>query len=179
MGAGMKITTIEYRCIPDWPGYLIGSDGSVWSCKIRGGNNHSSDRMGLFWRELSQSTNSGGYPCVGLSGGGKRLRIPVCYLVLLAFVGARPDGMEVCHYPDADRRNSCIENLRWDTPAENAKDRWRDRIASPVRQCRRCRLVKPVCEMSLNKQRPDGLSSYCRKCNSQSSMASQRKAASK
>lgn len=43
-------------------------------------------------------------------------------LVLDAFVGERPSGMEGCH-DDDNPRNNCLKNLRWDTPAGNQQDR--------------------------------------------------------
>lgn len=42
-------------------------------------------------------------------------------LVLNAFVGARPDGMEGCHN-DGDPTNNHLSNLRWDTQSENQRD---------------------------------------------------------
>ncbi len=44
-------------------------------------------------------------------------------LVLLAFVGECPDGMECCHFPDRDPTNNRLDNLRWGTAADNAGDR--------------------------------------------------------
>lgn len=42
-------------------------------------------------------------------------------LVLEAFVGPRPNGMECCHR-DGDRGNAALSNLRWDTRSANTKD---------------------------------------------------------
>src|SRR3546814_16009402 len=39
-----------------------------------------------------------------------------------AFVGPRPDGMEVAHN-DGDPLNNRLENLRYATPAENTDDK--------------------------------------------------------
>ncbi|MCL2874700.1 MAG: NUMOD4 motif-containing HNH endonuclease [Betaproteobacteria bacterium] len=46
----------------------------------------------------------------------------VHHLVLEAFVGARPDGMECCH-GDGNPINNKVENLRWDTSAANNADK--------------------------------------------------------
>jgi len=46
----------------------------------------------------------------------------VHYLVLLAFVGPRPDGMDCCHN-DGNPLNNRLENLRYDTRSGNFKDK--------------------------------------------------------
>jgi len=43
------------------------------------------------------------------------------YLVLTAFVGLRPEGMEVCHC-NGNNRDNRVSNLRWDTPKGNHSD---------------------------------------------------------
>lgn len=43
-------------------------------------------------------------------------------LVLTAFVGPNPLGMECCHN-DGNARNNRLDNLRWDTPSSNQHDR--------------------------------------------------------
>lgn len=43
-------------------------------------------------------------------------------LVMAAFVGECPEGMEVCHN-DSNRLNNSLENLRYDTRRANAADR--------------------------------------------------------
>lgn len=45
----------------------------------------------------------------------------VHHLVLLAFVGPRPDGMEGCHWDD-NPANNHLANLRWDTRSANVRD---------------------------------------------------------
>jgi hypothetical protein len=44
------------------------------------------------------------------------------HLVLEAFVGPRPDGMQCCH-GDGNRQNNSPGNLRWDTPLANSRDK--------------------------------------------------------
>lgn len=90
-----------------YPGYRVGGDGSVWSC-----------RSGV-WRRLAISVDKWGYCFIHL---GKRNRnIPVHHLVLFAFVGTCPDGMECCHN-DGDPSNNVPSNLRWDTHRSNMID---------------------------------------------------------
>jgi hypothetical protein len=49
-------------------------------------------------------------------------RFFVHHLVLLAFVGPRPSGMECCH-GDGNNGNNKLSNLRWDTHASNEADK--------------------------------------------------------
>src|SRR5574337_608967 len=64
-----------------------------------------------------------GYLTVMLSKHGTTKGFYVHSLVLEAFVGPRPDGMEACHYPDSNRDNCALSNLRWDTRKNNHKDK--------------------------------------------------------
>ena len=67
---------------------------------------------------------------------------PVHRLVALTFLGPPPVGCVVCH-KDGDPTNNAIENLRYDTRAENIKDvirqggRWRKLTAKDVLQIRK------------------------------------------
>jgi hypothetical protein len=49
----------------------------------------------------------------------------VHHLVLEAFVGPRPKGMECCHWDD-DATNNRLSNLRWGTRLDNMQDRIRN-----------------------------------------------------
>lgn len=53
---------------------------------------------------------------------GKRHCFYVHYLVLLTFVGPRPEGMDCCHN-DGNPLNNHVENLRYDTRSGNFKDK--------------------------------------------------------
>lgn len=60
-----------------------------------------------------------GHYRVNLSVGNKKRKFGVHRLVLEAFVGPCPDGMEACHFPDRDPANNALSNLRWDTHQAN------------------------------------------------------------
>lgn len=62
-----------------------------------------------------------GYPHVGLHKEGKQKTRLVHHLVLEAFVGPRPHGMDACHN-DGNSKNACAANLRWDTHKANMED---------------------------------------------------------
>lgn len=62
-----------------------------------------------------------GHHQVDLRAGGVRRLASVHQLVLEAFVGPRPSGMEACHN-SGDALDNRASNLRWDTHAENMRD---------------------------------------------------------
>jgi len=64
------------------------------------------------------------YPGVTLSLSGKKKILTVHRLVLEAFVGPRPPGMQ-CRHLNGDRTDSRLLNLAWGTARENAADRIR------------------------------------------------------
>jgi hypothetical protein len=55
--------------------------------------------------------------------GGKQAQRYVHRLVLEAFVGPCPEGMQARHYPDPDPTNNRLANLSWDTPSQDNYDR--------------------------------------------------------
>lgn len=70
---------------------------------------------------LSTHAHEGGYPRVGLRGGGRSRLVYVHRAVLEAFVGPAPEGLLCCH-GDGDPTNNALSNLRWDTQAANVAD---------------------------------------------------------
>ena len=64
-----------------------------------------------------------GYLTVGLCKLGKSKTSYVHYLVLLAFIGPCPGGMQACHFPDKNPSNNHLTNLRWDTVVNNHADK--------------------------------------------------------
>lgn len=75
-------------------------------------------------RILKACIDRKGYAQVNLSGGDRSLApVPRVHgLVLLAFVGVRPDGME-CRHVDGDSMNNRLSNLAYGTHSENELDR--------------------------------------------------------
>lgn len=63
-----------------------------------------------------------GYHRAALSRANSSKKIFVHRLVLSAFVGPCPEGMEACHN-DGNRQNNAVSNLRWDTAKANSADR--------------------------------------------------------
>jgi hypothetical protein len=66
-------------------------------------------------------THKDGYSEIDLYKGGVRRTFLVHGLMMIAFVGPRPEGMQVLHI-DSDPTNNTVDNLRWGTPKENVRD---------------------------------------------------------
>lgn len=111
---------VEYREIVGFPGYRVGSDGSVWSCKERGPLGTLGDK----WRRLKEKPygQRGQYLRVQLSRENRLYYWSVHVLVLTVFVGPRPEGMQGCHR-DGNPHNNALSNLRWGTRSENECDK--------------------------------------------------------
>lgn len=118
---------VEYRDVPGFPGYRVGDDGSVWSCwrhhpvpGVRGG---SVVRPDGDWRRMAPGRSHRGHLRVVLHRNGKSYNRSVHRLVLEAFVGPCPRGMQCRHFPDRNPENNALANLRWGTHMENTLDR--------------------------------------------------------
>ena len=113
-----------YKLIDGFSAYRVGDDGSVWSRWLRVGlGNGGGTRMvlGDEWFRMETKLSSK-YPKVGLRHGGKVKWFSVHTLVLTAFVGPRPEGME-CAHKDGNKMNCRADNLEWKTHVANEKDK--------------------------------------------------------
>src|SRR5262249_51860665 len=85
------------------PGHAVRADGTVlyWSERWRK------------WKPLKPKVGPSGHVRVRIRVGSRVRELGVARLVLRAFVGPRPPGMEPFHYPDEAPQNCRLENLRW------------------------------------------------------------------
>jgi hypothetical protein len=123
----------------------MGNVRAIWY-RTRGGNRWAYDPP----RTLSPSPNKVGYrnlTSLVYADGSSRIK-GIHVLVLEAFVGPRPDGMQAAH-ENGKAGDDRLENLSWKTPLENAADKIRHGTV-PLRetrrgffQCRKCLHWKP------------------------------------
>lgn len=74
---------------------------------------------------LARRPGAHGYTIVSITRPQRRTRTHQIHtLVLEAFIGPCPEGMEACH-EDGDRANAALTNLRWDTCKANHADKLR------------------------------------------------------
>jgi len=109
-----------FRVIPGYPRYAIDKNGTILSICSRNGK--GKDRSWDKATRVRLQKDKAGYHIVSLCRDGQQLTTKVHHVVLLTFVGARPDGME-CRHLDGNRVNNHVLNLAWGTPTENSNDR--------------------------------------------------------
>lgn len=127
-----------YIEVDGFPGYWVGSDGSLWSQRRPDG------RPGLVddWRRVRGCVTAHGYVQISLQRDGRACRVQLHRLVLEAFHGPCPGGMQACHNNGVKTDNRA-ENLRWDTPSANQYDRERHwGAANPGVRRRRAKLTR-------------------------------------
>lgn len=100
--------------IPGFPDYVVTDQGDVWSCR---------QSKGKEWRRLRFYVHKGYRHVTLYAPGSRELRTrSVAQLVLLAFVGPKPEGYESCHFPNSDPSDNRLCNLRWASRTENLRD---------------------------------------------------------
>lgn len=112
---------MKYATIERFPGYRFCDNGTVESCWTKQGTGRW--RLGNEWTPKA-ATVSKKYLVVGLRDWHGVVRQYMLHRVILeAFVGPCPEGMEGCHYPDPNPHNCNLSNLRWDSQLANTADR--------------------------------------------------------
>ncbi len=119
-------TTITYKPILGFEDYRAGEDGSIWSKKKRTLPGEVRDGE---WRRLKPIADACGYFRITLSNGGRSATFLIHQLILVAFVGPCPEGQECCHENGIHTDNR-IDNLRWDSHANNMADKTRHEMSA-------------------------------------------------
>ncbi len=110
-----KIPGIEFKLIENYNGdYAIGNEGSIYSSK----------KM-CKWVKLSVEIDTFGHQRIQLCKNGIIKHHFIHILVLEAFIGPCPPGMESCHGSNGKYDNS-VSNLYWGTHSTNMQDKHRD-----------------------------------------------------
>jgi hypothetical protein len=105
------------KAIPGYEGYFAESDGTIWS--MRPYKRSKCPRTEAY--KMTPVAQGRGYRAVSVRKDGKDVLVKVGKLVLLAFVGERPKGMEVCHGKFGKTIDQ-LDNLRYGTHASNVED---------------------------------------------------------
>jgi hypothetical protein len=111
-----------------------------------------------------------GYLRVTLCRPATKKAVLVHHLVLIAFVGPRPEGFDGCHN-DGNPANNCLDNLRWDTPSGNMRDKRKHGTDHNLRKTH-CPKGHPYAGANLGR---DSRGRVCRKCRSEKEGARQKR----
>ena len=103
----------QWKTIPEYPDYEISNYGRVKSHKFHNGTNE---------RILKGGTAGTGYHHVCLTNHYGQTCKNVHKLVIEAFLGPCPEGLEAIH-SDSNKLNNHIDNLRYGTRFEKARYR--------------------------------------------------------
>ncbi len=101
-----SIASVEYRIVPEFHGYYVGNDGSVWTCKKNG------------HRRMCCPKSHNGYEFVRLFRDGSYFPKRVNRLIYECFVADIPDGMQINHI-DCNKLNNRLDNLECITAERN------------------------------------------------------------
>lgn len=118
--------TEQWKAVPGYEGwYEVSDHGRVRSLDRWV---HQTNQSGPYRRRLKgqmlRPCPKSYYPNVLIRGAGKKPRsMRLHVLVLLAFVGPRPEWAVEIRHLDGDPRNNHLENLKYGTQSENALDR--------------------------------------------------------
>lgn len=103
----------EWRDAPSYPGYQASRSGLVRSV-----DRVLSDGRTAGGMVLKASPDRDGYLRVTVSG----RKVPVHYIVMDAWIGPCPEGMERLH-GNSDNQDNRVTNLRFGTHLENEQDK--------------------------------------------------------
>ena len=113
----MDDVTERWLPAPEWEGlYEVSDRGRTRSLPRKTASGRRGGRL------LTPDKRPDGHLKVSLSDCGRRRKVYVHQLVMLAFVGPYPPGMEIRHL-NGDPEDNRLENLAYGTKAENAADR--------------------------------------------------------
>lgn len=111
----------QWKPINGWEGFYEVSDHGRVRSVDRVIPHARSGQLRLRGKIIVQGTDEGGHMFARLCRNGTAKQMYVHRLVLEAFVGPCPDGMEGLHWDD-DQKNNHVSNLRWGTRSDNLRD---------------------------------------------------------
>lgn len=118
-------TCLKWSDVAGFPGYRVSADGEVQTQRGFSGRGYGRAPEVVMtgrWRSLKCDIDERGRKRVTLSKNNLTKRVLVSRLVLECFAGPCPAGMVCCHN-NGDCTDNRIDNLRWDTQANNLKDK--------------------------------------------------------
>jgi hypothetical protein len=126
---GLALIKERWIPVPDWDDFYEVSDQGRVRSLDRVVVDRNGRRMAYAGRLIAPRLNrKTGYTAVVLARPGVRLTRAIHVLVASAWLGPRPDGMEVRHGENGKLDNS-LANLCYGTPKQNGEDKVRDGVS--------------------------------------------------
>jgi len=107
--------------VPGWESFYEVSDAGFVRSIGRFVNARGGKKAFRKGRVLSFVEKENGYLCITLCHEKRRPQISIHRLVARAFLGECPLGLHVLHN-DGNKKNNCVDNLRYGTAADNHAD---------------------------------------------------------
>lgn len=140
-----------WKPVVGFEGYEVSTLGRVRSFRNRHGRRAEP-------RLLKPGAMSKGYLLVVLRDGENSHSRCVHRLVLEAFIGPRPPGVEARHVNDRDPNNNCLSNLVWGTSKQNEDDKIRHGTSQHGERNHRAKLTNlQAQEIRVSQERGDDL----------------------
>ena len=130
----------EYRVIPGFPDYQISNLGNVKSFKRKTP------------KVMRPQKWCNGYRMIALRRGDKYHFRLVHVLVMLAFVGTKPDGLCIRHL-DGNPSNNQLTNLTYGTMSENQQDRIAHGTYGMKLTVRKVRIIRGLAKCGFTQKR--------------------------
>lgn len=112
----------EWRPVVGYEGlYVVSNLGKVMSLSRRVANNWPGSTRVIKGKTLKPTKFQNGYYFVSLGKEGVLTKRTVHSVVAEAFIGPRPERMDICHN-NGDRSDNRLSNLRYDTRKGNFED---------------------------------------------------------
>lgn len=166
-------STERWLPVPGWEGWYEVSDHGRVRSLDREVPHARYGVMRLRGRTLTPTANTNGRMQIALCREKRRgtRQVQVHRLVLEAFVGPCPTGMQACHWDD-DPSNNHLSNLRWDTPSNNMHDRVRNGRHQMARKTH-CKRGHPLEGANLRPETSKDGRRGCRACRFEQAQARQ------
>lgn len=110
----------EWRDVVGFDDYEVSNLGRVRSWRRRSWN---ATKPITTPRLLKLSPAANGYCVIRIGDGNRRKTMYVHEIVLLSFVGPRPNGYVCRHFPNREKTDNRLANLAWGTEFENSADK--------------------------------------------------------
>jgi len=113
---------LDGKTIDGFPAYRVTPDGNIWSLYVRGSHRLADEFRLMKFGVRTTNYKSRHRRVILIAPNGDRHSENVHVLILTAFRGPCPEGMEGCHN-NGNGTDNRLDNLRWDTRTSNQQDR--------------------------------------------------------